>query len=194
MSSSNWLIHSKCSIFINRHDCSKFDSSTLQWPQHTLPGPTAWKQWSEMITWLNIDPNTSIINQPLGQWLSSFKMDYKWHWHICPQQHILFRSYDDTTWYMYHPHQWCPNHITYLNRPSITTKPSKMVPVTPSHTNFATHPHPTTNPWYHPTKSPDNDKSLTATKINNAQGTLGRTPMEWNPTACTHRHTTCTAH
>jgi len=73
-----------------RHDHSEHNSSTLQWPQQTLPGPTAWKRWSEMITWLYLDPTTGNLNQPLGQWLPTFKMDYKWNWHICPQQHVLF--------------------------------------------------------------------------------------------------------
>jgi len=122
-----------------KYDCSEHDYSTLQWLQQTLPRPMAWKRWSEMISWLYLNPNTSILNQPLGQWLPNFDMDYKWYWHICPQQHVLFRLYSDTTWYAYHPHQWYLNHITYLNRPSITTKPSKMVPVTPTQTTQHIH-------------------------------------------------------
>jgi len=87
-----------------------------------------------MISWLSLDPNTGNLQQPLGQWLPNFDTDYKWQWHICPKQHVLFQAYDDTTWYAYHPHQWFPYCITYLNQPSITTKPTKMVPVTPMQT------------------------------------------------------------
>jgi len=92
-----------------KYNHSKHNSSTHQWLQQTLPGPAAWKQWSDMISWLYLDPNTDKLHQPLGQWLPNFDTDYKWQWHICPWQHILFWSYNAATWYAYHPHQWFPD-------------------------------------------------------------------------------------
>jgi len=68
--------------------------SNLKWPQQPCPGPAAWQQWREILTWLYLLPNMHKLQEILGPWYPNRAMDYHWGWQrICPAQ----EHYSNTT-------------------------------------------------------------------------------------------------
>jgi len=104
--------------------------STLQWPKQTLPGPAAWKQWREFISWAYLQPDSMHLQQPLGQWLPSYNQDFEWKWQVFPWSYYLFH-YQEGQWWAFSPVRHYHTHVGYSRHPSPTSIPTGTVPATP---------------------------------------------------------------
>jgi len=114
------------------------NGSSLHWPNQPSPGPTAWKWWREIITWLYVNPEMDQLNTPLGLWTREHATDYKWAWQVCPTTRTLFQK-KGSQWYAYQPVEHNDSRITYPNRESPTSPPQNMVPATPTITTQLIH-------------------------------------------------------
>jgi len=74
--------------------------STLEWPQQTKPGLTAWKWWKEMLLWMYTQPNSTTLTNPLGQWLTNYAQDYEWAWCIHKPTQTIYHHHQHI-WYKY---------------------------------------------------------------------------------------------
>ncbi len=105
--------------------------STLDWPKQTKPGPTTWKKWKEIILWMYMQPTTTTLTHPLGQWLPTYTQDYEWAW----QLHKLTRKLSHHhchVWYKYsNCHQWLNVLIYQKDNQPCACIPPDTLPVTP---------------------------------------------------------------
>jgi len=112
--------------------------STLQWPQQPNPGPLAWKQWREVLSFLYLVPNTITLQKPLGLWHPKHDTNFHWQWKICPHTQTLFQHMG-AAWYAYQLLARLDDRITYHNHMSLTTPPRNTVPATPTTTTQCIH-------------------------------------------------------
>jgi len=118
---------------------SQPNHSTLSWPKQPCPGPTAWKQWKDIILWMYAEPNSNHLSKPLGPWNHHHATDYQWTWTVNPQTQQLYHQYQKV-WHTYKPDRRQPTEIIYPTQPQIVREaPSGTVPATPHLTRSRIH-------------------------------------------------------
>jgi len=67
--------------------------STLKWPHVELPSPTCWRIWSTTVRTLYTGSRTGTrLQQPLGEWLSTYQQQRFWKWRLYDPEHLLFQN------------------------------------------------------------------------------------------------------
>jgi len=71
--------------------------STLQWPNVALPPPTCWHLWTSTIWVLYTGSWTgTCLQQPLGEWTTSYDTHQFWHWQQLDPIHLMFQQTNET--------------------------------------------------------------------------------------------------